>query len=255
MTKYDLLDGFYWMFLDPADSLKLSVLMPRYEAEPQLVTILLSTMMGWVSSPPTFCTASKTMVDLANVSLYKCMVPSHRLEDAASLHDSWEPSQPIHLGKEPSSPNTGGLLATLSPLADDRSPALGGEASCSDNHGPLTAPSPLADDRTLAQLRPLLQPGDRAPLQILLGPVVHVDVFVDNFIGLAQGSWCQCCNIRHCIMHAVDQVFAQRDVNTMHHKEAISEKKLGKGDKGWNQWKEILGWMLDSKWKTLELTE
>ena len=56
-------------------------------------------------------------------------------------------------------------------------------------------------------------------------------------------------------MHAMDQVFAQRDADTMHHKEAISEKKLGKGDGGWNQWKEIIGWMLDSKQKMLELTE
>ena len=28
MAKYDLSGGFYWMFLDPADSLKLSILMP-----------------------------------------------------------------------------------------------------------------------------------------------------------------------------------------------------------------------------------
>ena len=46
-------------------------------------------------------------------------------------------------------------------------------------------------------------------------------------------------------MHAMDQVFAQRDADTMHHKEAISKKNLGKGDRGWNQQKEILGWMLD----------
>ena len=56
-------------------------------------------------------------------------------------------------------------------------------------------------------------------------------------------------------MHAVDQVFAQRDADTMHQKEAISEKKLGKGDGGWNKWKEVLGWMLDSERKMLELTE
>ena len=56
-------------------------------------------------------------------------------------------------------------------------------------------------------------------------------------------------------MHTVDQVFPQRDADTLHHKEAISEKKLGKGDGGWNQCKEILGWMLNSKRKTLELTE
>ena len=42
---------------------------------------------------PTFCAASETMVDLANASLYKCMVP-HHLEGAVSLHDSWEPYQP-----------------------------------------------------------------------------------------------------------------------------------------------------------------
>ena len=56
-------------------------------------------------------------------------------------------------------------------------------------------------------------------------------------------------------MHAVDKVFTQRDADTMHRKEAISEKKLGKGDRGWNQWKEIMGWVLDSEHKTLELTE
>ena len=42
----DLSDGFYWMFLDPAESLKLSVLMPHYEGELQLVAIPLSTTMG-----------------------------------------------------------------------------------------------------------------------------------------------------------------------------------------------------------------
>ena len=96
MAKYNLSVGFYRMFLDPADTLKLSVLMPRYEGEPQLVPIPLSTMMGWVSSPPTFCAASETIADLANASLYKCTVPSHHLEDIASTHDCWGPSQQIH---------------------------------------------------------------------------------------------------------------------------------------------------------------
>ena len=56
-------------------------------------------------------------------------------------------------------------------------------------------------------------------------------------------------------MHAIDKVFAWRDTDTMHQKEVISEKKLGKGDGGWNQRKEILGRVLDSEHKTLELTE
>ena len=41
----------------------------------------------------------------------------------------------------------------------------------------------------------------------------------------------------------------------MHRKEAISEKKLMKGDGRWNQCKEVLGWILDSERMTLELTE
>ena len=96
MAKYDLLDGFYRMFLDPADALKLSILMPCYAEEPQLVAVPLSTMMGWVSLPPTFCAASETIADLANSALYKRTVPSHCLEDAASIHDCWEPPQQSH---------------------------------------------------------------------------------------------------------------------------------------------------------------
>ena len=56
-------------------------------------------------------------------------------------------------------------------------------------------------------------------------------------------------------MHMVDMVFTQRDSDTMHHKEVISEKKLDKRDGRWNQQKEILGWILDSKQRTLELTD
>ena len=149
MTKYDLSNGFYQMFLDPADSLKHSILMPHYEGELQCVAIPLSTMMGWVSSPPMFCAASETMADLANASLYKHTVQSHCLEDAASLHDSWELSQPIHLSEESSSPNECGPLATLSPLADDQPTALGEEPSSSNDCGPLTTLSPMADDLTL----------------------------------------------------------------------------------------------------------
>ena len=55
-------------------------------------------------------------------------------------------------------------------------------------------------------------------------------------------------------MHAVSQVFSQRDSDTAQRKEAISEKKLDKGDGGWSQRKEILGWQLDSNRGTLELT-
>jgi hypothetical protein len=56
-------------------------------------------------------------------------------------------------------------------------------------------------------------------------------------------------------MHAVDEVFARPDKDHPNRKEAISEKKLNKGDGGWNQRKEVLGWILDTSTGTLELTD
>ena len=56
-------------------------------------------------------------------------------------------------------------------------------------------------------------------------------------------------------MHAVDGVFARPDKDHPNRKEAISEKKLTKGDGGWTQHKEVLGWILDTGTGTLELTD
>jgi hypothetical protein len=55
-------------------------------------------------------------------------------------------------------------------------------------------------------------------------------------------------------MHAVDKVFSRPNDATPTRKEAVSIKKLRKGDGGWSQRKEILGWMLDTTRGTLELT-
>ena len=103
-------------------------------------------------------------------------------------------------------------------------------------------------------LRPLPQPRDQPPLHILLRPLAHVNIFIDNFIGLAQGSkqWCQ--NVQQCILHAVNQVFSKRTPTTLQWKEAVSQRKLEKGDGGWSRQKEVLGWNLDTKNGTLELT-
>ena len=56
-------------------------------------------------------------------------------------------------------------------------------------------------------------------------------------------------------MHSINKIFAQPDERTPNRKEAVSEKKLNKGDGGWSQWKEILGWILDTSKGTMELTE
>ena len=121
-----------------------------------------------------------------------------------------------------------------------------------EDHTPQTASTFLE----LAELAlSLLQPEDRVLVTKHRGPIAHVDVFVNDFIGITQGSQHQCKNVCRCIMHAVDNVFSQLDLATAQRKEAVSEKKLLKGEGGWSQCKEILGWILDTARGTLELTD
>ena len=43
-------------------------------------------------------------------------------------------------------------------------------------------------------------PEAQPPLLLHSGPIAHVDVFVDDFIGLAQGSPLLCQHVHHCIL-------------------------------------------------------
>ena len=69
LFKFDVTDGFYHIFLAPNDALKLAVMMPRYNGEPQLAAVPLLLTMGWTKSLPTFSAASETATDLANAQL------------------------------------------------------------------------------------------------------------------------------------------------------------------------------------------
>ena len=182
MAKFDISDGFYRLFLDPDDAPKLAVLMPKYDGEPQLVAVPLSLTMGWVPSLPTFCTASETAADIANASLLRRTLLPHCPEDAASTHDCWGPPQHPDIGPQPpfSPPTTEPISVLVSPLPQP------------EDHALQTAPHVSE----LAELAPpLLQPEDRVPLMKHRGSIAHVDVFVDDFIGIAQGSQCRCKNV------------------------------------------------------------
>jgi len=85
-------------------------------------------------------------------------------------------------------------------------------------------------------------------------PLRAVDVFVDDFIGLAQGGTAQLQHVRRTLMQSVDDVFRplSPDDNT-HRTEPISVSKLRKGDGSWATCKTVLGWVLDSVAMTLTL--
>ena len=81
LSKIDISDGFYRVWLLPRDIPKLGVLFPQHPGEPPLVGFPLVLPMGWVSSPPYFCAATETVADLANATAATAHDPSpHRLD-------------------------------------------------------------------------------------------------------------------------------------------------------------------------------
>jgi hypothetical protein len=85
-------------------------------------------------------------------------------------------------------------------------------------------------------------------------PLRAVDVFVDDFIGLAQGQPRSLRNTRRLIMHAVDSTFRPLMPDDLPSRtEPISVAKLLKGDADWSTTKKILGWEIDSVSMTLTL--
>jgi hypothetical protein len=84
-------------------------------------------------------------------------------------------------------------------------------------------------------------------------PIASVDVYVDDFLLVAQTKRQQSSVLRHTLQ-SIDQVFRPltgHDPQTR--KEPISTKKLAQGDAFWAYRKRILGWDIDTVAETLEL--
>ena len=74
-----------------------------------------------------------------------------------------------------------------------------------------------------------------------------VDVFVDDFIGVAQGTPRQLNHVRRVLMTAINNVFRPlHPDDPTHRTEPISVKKLQTGDASWLTCKKILGWIINS---------
>ena len=63
LAKHDVKDGFYRLLLRAQDCPRLALVLPKFDDEEALVAIPLACAMGWVESPPTFCTMSETVCD------------------------------------------------------------------------------------------------------------------------------------------------------------------------------------------------
>ena len=217
-AKADIKDGFYRLFLRALDCLRLALVLPKYKDEPQLIGIPMACTMGWVQSPPTFCTMSETVCDLANQRFRDSPVhaPPHRLETGSAIHDDLSRS----LVPRPRSPDD---------ACADR--ALGGHTDVTRDQEELAPVSNKCYKR----------------------PVGHTDVFVDDFIQLGQGGPRRMGALRRHLLHSIDSVLAKPDVSDDMRNEAVSLKKMKKGDGSWSTRKELLGWIVDTVRQTLEL--
>ena len=70
LSKYDLADTFMRVGLAPSMILKLAVAVPTtLPDEDPLIAVPMVLPMGWMESPPAFCTVTETIVDLANAKI------------------------------------------------------------------------------------------------------------------------------------------------------------------------------------------
>ena len=220
-SKQDIKDGFYRLFLRVLDCLRLALVLPRYEGEEQLIAIPMACTMGWVQSPPTFCTMSETICDLANKFIRERQPrdSEHRLESAASSQDDLDASL-LPREREPEDEAANALLRSVT-----------GVVALPPDDGRPAGPSNSMYNR----------------------PLGSTDVFVDDFIQLGQGGRKRMVALRGYLLEAIDQVLARPTVDEKHRNEAVSLKKLLKGDGSWGTRKVILGWILDTIRQTLEL--
>jgi hypothetical protein len=66
LSKVDIADGFYHIWVKAADIPKLGVLLPAEQGQERLIGFPVVLPMGWKESPPVFTSATETVTDLAN---------------------------------------------------------------------------------------------------------------------------------------------------------------------------------------------
>ena len=81
-----------------------------------------------------------------------------------------------------------------------------------------------------------------------------MDVFVEEFLGLAQGPRHRRRHVRRTLFHVLDKVFWPLDwQDATQHKEVLSLKKLDAGDCSWSTCQTMLRWIVDSVNMTIAL--
>ena len=85
-------------------------------------------------------------------------------------------------------------------------------------------------------------------------PSVYVEVSINNFLGLDQGTAHRQLRVRKTLFHALDNLFRPRDSgDSTTRKEVLSLKKILERYCTWSTCQVILGWFVDTFNMTLSL--
>jgi hypothetical protein len=77
LSKYNLADAFMRVGLAPSMILKLAVAVSTtLPDEDPLIAVPMVLSMGWMESPPAFCTVTETIADLANAKIAQGYIPA-----------------------------------------------------------------------------------------------------------------------------------------------------------------------------------
>jgi hypothetical protein len=84
LSKIDIADGFYRIWIKVEYVPKLGVLLPPRDREEPLIGFPLVLPMGWIQSPPLFTAATETVAGLANIYLANNVTSNpHRLDSVS----------------------------------------------------------------------------------------------------------------------------------------------------------------------------
>jgi hypothetical protein len=225
MSKIDIADGFYRIWVRARDVPKLGVLFPSDDGEEYLIGFPLALPMGWTESPKIFTAATETVADLTNSNL-QAAVPfgPHRLD---AVSESPVPDVP---------------------------PATSSESPVPDvTRAPSPQPPLLRRSERPAPLPKGPRPSTASHYK---RPIALWDVYVDDFLGLVQGGTRTRRRVKRALLHTLDTVLRPLDGHdSPFRQEPASTKKMAKGDATWSTVKTILGWIINTLDKTISLPE
>jgi hypothetical protein len=119
-------------------------------------------------------------------------------------------------------------------------------------------PSPAPAEPTDMSMLPPIMRNPLLPLSTQ--PLAYTDVFVDDFVALAQDSSASDISnrrrVRTILLHAVDDIFRPlTPSDPPERREPVLIKKLKEGDCLWGTIKSVLGWIIDTTTLTICLPE